>query len=108
MWLLRDAASDGTLGPSDIAESVRDAARIAQVLANRQLRRTRHSGVEVIHARRRHHLHNDSGQILELLMSSLDNARQRTARLEERVRELEDEQRQLLDEITRLGAGKED
>jgi CheY-like chemotaxis protein len=83
-------------------------ARVDQVLANRALRgrRQRH-GVEVIHARRRHRLDNDSEQVLELLMSSLDNARQHTARLEARVQQLESERRQLRDEVARLRAGKE-
>ena len=32
VWLLRDAVADGSLGPSDISESVRDGARIACLL----------------------------------------------------------------------------
>ena len=81
--------------------------RLDTVLANRQLRAgSRRRGVEVIHARRRHRLDNDSEQILELLMSSLDNARQHTARLEARVQELEAERRRLQDEVTRLRAGE--
>ena len=83
-------------------------ARIEHLLAARELRdRSRNRGVEVIRARRRHRLDNDSEQVLELLMSSLDNARQRTARLETRVQELEDERRQLRTEVARLRAGEE-
>ena len=29
VWLIRDAVAEGRLGPSDIAESLRDGARIA-------------------------------------------------------------------------------
>jgi two-component system cell cycle response regulator len=78
--------------------------RIEHLLANRDLRsRPRSSrGVEVVYARRRHKLDNDREQILELLMSSLDNAMRRHAGLEKRVRDLEKERRELLDEVTRL------
>jgi two-component system cell cycle response regulator len=78
--------------------------RIEHLLANRDLRsRPRSSrGVEVVYARRRHKLDNDREQILELLMSSLDNAMRRHAGLEKRVQDLEKERRELLDEVTRL------
>ena len=80
--------------------------RIEHVLANRDLRsrHRRHQGVEVIHSRRRHRVDNDREQILELLMSSLDNAMHRYAKLETRVSELEEERRQLRAEIERLRA----
>ncbi len=82
--------------------------RIEHVLANRDLRQRRsHSkGVEVIYSRRRHRLDNDREQILELLMSSLDDAMRGHAKLEDRVHELEEERRQLRDEIARLRAGE--
>ena len=84
--------------------------RIEHVLANRDLRnrqrRSRSKGVEVIYSRRRHRLDNDREQILELLMSSLDDAMRGHAKLEDRVHELEEERRQLRDEIARLRAGE--
>ena len=84
--------------------------RIAHVLANRDLRnrqrRSSSKGVEVIYSRRRHRLDNDREQILELLMSSLDDAMRGHAKLEDRVHELEEERRQLRDEIARLRAGE--
>lgn len=73
--------------------------RIEHLLANRDLRSR---GVEVVYARRRYKLDNDREQILELLMSSLDNAMRRHAGLEKRVQDLEKERRELLDEVTRL------
>ena len=78
--------------------------RIEHLLANRDLRSRHRSsrGVEVVYARRRHKLDNDREQILELLMSSLDNAMRRHAGLEKRVQDLEKERRELLDEVTRL------
>jgi two-component system cell cycle response regulator len=78
--------------------------RIEHVLANRALRGRHHraKGVEVIYSRRRHRIDNDREQILELLMSSLDNALHRYAKLEARVEELESERRQLREEIRRL------
>ena len=78
--------------------------RIEHVLANRQLR-SRHRakrGVEVIYSRRRRRIDSDREQILDLLMSSLDNAMHRYAHLESRVEELEAERRQLIEEVNRL------
>ena len=69
-------------------------------------RRTRSKGGEAIYSRRRHRLDNDREQILELLMSSLDDAMRGHAKLEDRVHELEEERRQLRDEIARLRAGE--
>lgn len=84
--------------------------RIEHVLANRQLR-SRHRtqrGVEVIYSRRRRRIESDREQILDLLMSSLDNALHRHARLEKRVEELETERRQLLEELERLRASSDE
>ena len=78
--------------------------RIEHILANRQLR-SRHRtqrGVEVIYSRRRRRIDSDREQILGLLMSSLDNALARYAKLETRVEELERERQQLIDEVRRL------
>ena len=78
--------------------------RIEHVLANRQLRRHHQAkrGVEVIYSRRKRQINSDREQILDLLMSSLDNAMQRHKRLEERVAELEQERQQLIDEVKRM------
>ena len=78
--------------------------RIEHVLANRQLRGHHRAkrGVEVIYSRRRRQINSNREQILDLLMSSLDNALQRYSRLEDRVETLETERRQLIDELKRL------
>ncbi len=78
--------------------------RIEHVLANRQLRRQHQTkrGVEVIYSRRKRQINSDREQILDLLMSSLDNAMQRHKRLEQRVAELEQERQQLIDELKRM------
>lgn len=79
-------------------------ARIDQLLATRDLRKRRNvrGGVEVYHARRAYTVNSDSEQILDLLMSSLDNLlhnqnrmSQQTQKLEESHRELQDHSRDL-------------
>jgi DNA-binding response OmpR family regulator len=72
-------------------------ARIEQLLANQELRSSPRSGqgVEVFYARRRRNINADNKQILDLLMSTFEDAVYQNARLKERTEELEAVKRQL-------------
>lgn len=72
-------------------------ARIDQLLATRDLRKRRsvRGGVEVYHARRAYTVNSDSEQILDLLMSSLDNLLHKQNRMSQQTQKLEASHREL-------------
>ena len=84
--------------------------RVQQVLANRKLpaQRVDRKGVTVTHRRRQHNVDADRVQIINLLMSSLDNARHKEDKMGVRVEELEGIQKELLQRIDELEREKEE
>jgi DNA-binding response OmpR family regulator len=78
-------------------EEERLLARVEQLLTNQELRRGPRSGkgVEIFYARRRRNINVDNRQILDLLMSTFEDAVHQNGRLKERTEELEAARRQL-------------
>jgi two-component system, sensor histidine kinase and response regulator len=79
-------------------------ARIDHLLANRHLRGQRQAskGVEIQFARRRHVVDSDREQILDLLVSTFDDAVRKNNALIARTEELEESRRSLLDKTRQL------
>ena len=75
--------------------------RVQKILINRALPDSREDrrGVAVIRSRRRHNVAADRDQIINLLMSSIDNARHKDEKMSARVEELEKIQQELLQQI---------
>lgn len=78
-------------------EDERLLARVEQLLANQALKKGPRTGqgVEVVYARRRRSVNVDNRQILDLLMSTFEDAVHQNGRLKERTAELETARRQV-------------